>query len=88
LRAWPISQSKRDQQADDTQSELAPFVGEPPPTPEGESAADGRLALAAAGRRVDSLSKRKKLKARKTLKKRAAHPPSAARFVIRQLFML
>jgi hypothetical protein len=39
-----LSQSKRDQQADDTQGELAPFVGEPPPTPEGESEADERSA--------------------------------------------
>ena len=43
-----------------------------------------RLALAAVGEGVDSTTKRKKLKARKTLKKRAAHPPSAARCVGRR----
>jgi hypothetical protein len=40
-----------------------------------------RLALAAVGGRVDSPSKRKKLKATKMPKKRAAYPPSAARCV-------
>ena len=44
-----------------------------------------RLALAAVGGRVDKPSKRKKLKARKTPKKRAAYPPSAAR-IVRQPF--
>ena len=40
-----------------------------------------RLALAAVGGRVDSPSKREKLKAREMLKKRGAYPPSAARIV-------
>jgi hypothetical protein len=43
-----------------------------------------RPALAAVGGRVDAPSKRKKPKAGKMLKKRAAHPPSAARFVGRR----
>jgi hypothetical protein len=38
-----------------------------------------RLALAAVGGRVDSPSKRKKLKARKMLKKRGAYPKSASK---------
>jgi len=38
-------------------------------------------ALAAVGAGVESLSKRKRLKATKKAKKRAAHPPSAARLV-------
>jgi len=40
-----------------------------------------RLALAAVGESVESPSKREKSKASKTAKKRAAHPPSAARIV-------
>jgi hypothetical protein len=40
-----------------------------------------RLALAAVDWSVDSPSKRKKLKATQKLKKRAAHPSSAARIV-------
>ena len=45
--------------------------------------ASQRSALAAVGGRVDSPSKRKKLKAAKMLKKRGAYPPSAARIVRR-----
>jgi hypothetical protein len=40
-----------------------------------------RGALAAVGGRVDSPSKREKLKAREISKKRGAYPPSAARIV-------
>jgi hypothetical protein len=46
-----------------------------------------RPALAAVGGRVDAPSKRKKPKAKKTLKKRAAYPPSAARRVGRSVLI-
>jgi hypothetical protein len=47
----------------------------------GMKVAAERFALAVVGERVDSPSKRKKLKARKMLKKRGAYPPSGARGV-------
>jgi hypothetical protein len=43
-----------------------------------------RFALAAVGAGLDSLVKRDKLQATKNAKKRAAHPPSAARHVGRR----
>ena len=46
-----------------------------------------RQALAAVGEGLDLPSKRKILKATKTLEKRAAHPPSAARIVRRACAM-